>query len=696
MRRSTAHCMKAGRVLGIACACVLLAAAPPHTQIYGFTVAGSDSEFALEDRFLDIPSSAGALEAAAALAAQPHYAGSAGDYKLALYVRDKFKEAGFDTTMETLTARIDVPKKLILEIGGSGGRTAPQIPAYTALGKRIIRQQQAAAAAKLAASQPPAPVASPTPKVPYQPAIGLDLRELPDLNDPDTANPAVGLPFIAGSADGNVRAPLVFAGHGMPADYALLASHEVDPKGAIVLIRLGSESRAGLVRRAQAHGAVGAVLYDDPLDDGASRGMTSPNGPWRPANSVQRGSVGEGVTIPVIPVSAANARILLGSLKGPAGARPWAGGMAVAYPFARGPATIHMLVEMVRKTTTLWNTVGILHGSIPGQELVLGAQRDAWVYGIGAGGGGTVTLLETARGLGYLAHTGWVPGRTIVLAAWDGEELGAYGSLAYLKRHGDEIRDTSIAYLNTEPSVTGGTFGADAVAAIAPTIADASHVVDDPARPGGTIYERYAFRTHGALPPIDRGNGGIDRAPFLFGAGTPSANATFSGPFGPYHSSYDTLQYARTISDPQFALHRASAQLFGIAVLRLADADVVPYHFNAYVGPMNAALRNLAALARTRHVSLDTHGFAAAIQRFAASANRHDAATKRVATGNASDRELEAARTLDLISYGVDGETGISFPDVARAIGEGDQNAVDLAAGRARATLERAAALIAQ
>jgi N-acetylated-alpha-linked acidic dipeptidase len=692
--------MKAGRVLVIACACVLLAAAPPHTQIYGYTVANSDAEFALEDRFLDIPSSAGALEIATALASQPHYAGSAGDYKMALYVRDKFKEAGFDTTMETLTARIDVPKKLILEIGGAGGRVRnePDIPAYTSIAKRrIIREQRAAvaaAAAKLAAAEGPAPSASPSPKVPYVVAVGLDLREIPDPNDPDTANPAVGLPFIAGSADGDVRAPLVYVGHGMPADYALLTGHNVDAKGAIVLIRLGSDSRGGLVRRAQAHGAVGAVLYDDPLDDGASRGPVDPNGPWRPLNSVQRGSVGEGVTIPVIPVSAANARLLLGTLKGPSGPRPWAGGMAVPYAFGRSALMIHMEVEMVRKITTLWNTVGILHGSIPGQELVLGAQRDAWVYGIGAGGGGTITLLETARGLGYLAHTGWVPGRTIVLAAWDGEELGSYGSLAYLKLHGDEIRDTSIAYLNTEPSVTGGTFGADAVAAIAPTIADASQLVADPARPGGTIYDRYAFRTHGALPPIDRGSGGIDRVPFLFGAGTPSANATFSGPFGPYHSSYDTLQFARTISDPQFDLHRAAAQLFGIAVLRLADADVVPYHFNAYVGPMNAALRNLAGLARTRHVNIDTRGFDASIRRFAANANRHDVATKRVATGNLSDRELEAARSLDLAAYGVDGDTGISFPDVVRAISEGDQNAVDLAVGRARQTIDRAGTLI--
>jgi N-acetylated-alpha-linked acidic dipeptidase len=681
--------MKAVRVLGVICACVLLAAAPPHTQIYGFTANNSDAEFALEDRFLDIPSAAGALEVGAALAAQPHYAGSAGDYKLALYVRDRFKEFGFDTSMETLTARIDVPKRLALELIPSGFRrdaNSGKYPAYTPLLSRRPRRGR------------PAP--TPAPGVPIgitaDPVVGIDLRELPDPNDPDTANPAVGLPFVAGSADGNVTAPLVYAGHGTPADYALLDGHGVDTHEAVLLIRYGADPRGTLVRRAQAHGAVGVILYDDPADDGAARGAVYPTGPWRPLTSVQRGSVGEGVTIPVLPISAANARTLLAALRGPTAPRPWAGSLSVGYPFARGPAAVHMIVTMERRTTTLWNTIGVLHGTTPGQELILGAQRDAWVYGLGAGGGGTITLVETARGLGFLAKTGWQPGRTIVLAAWDGEELGAYGSLAYLKRHGDEIRSGSIAYLNTEPSITGPTFGADAVAAIAPTIVDASHVVPDPAQPGNTIYDRYAFRTGGALPPVDRGSGGFDRAAFLFGAGTPSANASFSGPFGPYHSSYDTLQFARTIGDPGFDLHRAAAQLYGVAVLRLSNADVVPYHFSAYVAPMESALRGLAALARTRRVSLDTRGFETAIRRFSGNAARSDAATKRVATSAAADREMEAARVLDLETYGIDGETRITFPDVARAIREGDQGAVDLAVARARSTIDRAGTLISQ
>ncbi len=330
---------------------------------------------------------------------------------------------------------------------------------------------------------------------------------------------------------------------------------------------------------------------------------------------------------------------------------------------------------------------------------MVGAQRDAWVYGIGPGGGKERSRCWKPPVASAISRKpGWQPARVPdrAFAAWDGEELASYGSLAYIKRHGDEVRNDSIAYLNTEPSITGPAFGADAVAAIAPTIAEASHVVPDPARPGGMIYDRYAFRTRGALPPIDRGRGGTDRAPFLFGAGTPVANATFSGPFGPYHSSYDTLQFSRTIADPQFDLHRAIAQLYGIAVLRLANADSVPYHFTGYVAPMNSALRALTALAGAHNVKLDSAGLDASIRRFGGSAQRSDTATARTTNIGAADRQMEAARIIDLTVYGVDGDATVSFPDVARAIREGDQSAIDLAVSRARTTLDRAGTLITQ
>ena len=220
----------------------------------------------LEDRFLDVPTSSGALENAAVFAQRPHYAGSDGDYKLAYFVRDKFKEYGLDAVVEPLTARIDTPRKLALELVPTGARPVT-LPAYTALASRKKKRAEIAAKTK---------------GVDTAPADGFDLRELPDPADPETANPAVGLPFLAGSGDGDVTGPLVYAGHGTAADYAILSAHGIDVKGAVVLMRFGAEPRGALVRRAQGLGAIAAVLFDDPADDGAGRGAVYPERPVAP------------------------------------------------------------------------------------------------------------------------------------------------------------------------------------------------------------------------------------------------------------------------------------------------------------------------------------------------------------------------------------------------------------------------------
>jgi hypothetical protein len=105
-------------------------------------------------------------------------------------------------------------------------------------------------------------------------------------------------------------------------------------------------------------------------------------------------------------------------------------------------------------------------------------------------------------------------------------------------------------------------------------------------------------------------------------------------------------------------------------------------------------VRALAAAARVRKMRFDSRGFAASINRYAGSAARSDLATTRAANGQAGDRQLEAARILDITTYGIDGGTGITFPDVVRAVREGDQPGVDLAIARARTTIDRASSLI--
>lgn len=59
---------------------------------------------------------------------------------------------------------------------------------------------------------------------------------------------------------------------------------------------------------AQDRGAVGAIIYSDPQEDGSGRGPTYPAGGWRPSSSVQRGSVQFASRCAGDPTRAANPR----------------------------------------------------------------------------------------------------------------------------------------------------------------------------------------------------------------------------------------------------------------------------------------------------------------------------------------------------------------------------------------------------
>jgi N-acetylated-alpha-linked acidic dipeptidase len=318
---------------------------------------------------------------------------------------------------------------------------------------------------------------------------------------------------------------------------------------------------------------------------------------------------------------------------------------------------------------------------------MLGAHRDAWVYGVGDNGAGTIVLLEAARGLGYLARAGWHPKRTITVALWDGEEIGLRGSAAYAHAHAAELHRGCVAYLNADENVTGAAFAATAVGALGPTIVDATRAIADPARQRSALYDRWRA-LHGGVD-VATVEGGSDHESFLFAFGTPVAELGFSGPFGPYHSSYDTLRYATAFSDPGFALHRTAAQLYGVVAMRLANADAVPYAFAAYVPALIAGLDKLQARAQADRRALDVSGVRAAIDVFTTAARRADDAIAR-GEGPGAERELAAAQSIDLLAYGVDGYASVAFPDLSKAYASGSPSALRAAVATARGAIDDA------
>jgi N-acetylated-alpha-linked acidic dipeptidase len=527
------------RALGASLAAsALLALAPPPSGLTGFTLASAVRERSDEALFLPIPSAAGALEHTRVLALHPRYAGTSGDHEAALYAADRLRDYGFEVRTEQFSSRVDTPRRLVLELYPKGEEYVPADALHRRRGT---------------------------------PPIGLDLREGCVTGDGATCAPAAGLPFDADAADGDVVAPLVYVNRGVPGDFDLLRRAGVEVRGAVVLIREGAAFRGDLVRTAQAAGARGAILYDDPADDGAGRGAAIPDGPWRPNASVERGALGPGVRIPVLPISADNARTLLRHLRGVEGPRGWAGALDAPYPVAKGPAFVHLAVELNRSQETLWNTVGVLPGTdLPRQRVLLAARRDAWVYGADDNGAGTSVVLEAARGLGFLAQSGRLPRRTIVVALWDGDEVGGRGSTDYAEQHAYELRAGTVAYLDVDRTVTGPEFTVAASGTLAPLVADVAREVPDPDAPTASLFARWAAQPEGATVRA-ADPWAVEGAFARFG--TPVVELAFRGPFGPYHSSFDTVRYATTWSDPGFVLHRAAAQLYGLLALRLANAD---------------------------------------------------------------------------------------------------------------------------
>jgi N-acetylated-alpha-linked acidic dipeptidase len=69
---------------------------------------------------------------------------------------------------------------------------------------------------------------------------------------------------------------------------------------------------------------------------------------------------------------------------------------------------------------------------------------------------------------------------------------------------------------------------------------------------------------------------------FLNHLGIPTVGLTFDGPYGVYHSMYDSFGWMNRFGDPGYRYHTLMAQYWGALALRLANADVLPFDFAAY------------------------------------------------------------------------------------------------------------------
>jgi N-acetylated-alpha-linked acidic dipeptidase len=424
--------------------------------------------------------------------------------------------------------------------------------------------------------------------------------------------------YNAYSPSGDVSGEVVYANYGLPADYEALEELGVDVRGKIVMVRYGQSFRGVKAKVAEDHGAKGLIIYSDPEDDGFVQGPVFPDGPWKEANGIQRGSIeyiwqypGDPLTpgapstrgtprldpedatnlpkIPTTPLSYGDAKPMLQALGGPEAPEEFQGGLPFKYHVGPGPTKTRLNLDIAYEQERVNNVVAEIRGAKhPEQKVVLGGHFDGWTYGTDDNTSAWSAIVQAGRGMSRLLKRGWRPDRTITLVGWDGEEYGLLGSVEWVEQLRRDLRRDAIAYINMD-GVGGREFGAGAVPSLDQLIKDVSHTVRAPGAPG-TVWDSW---TAEGEPNVDRLGSGSDYTAFLDHVGVPSLEVGFQTGGGEYHTSYDDTVMMERFLDPGYLGHQAASRMSGTIALRLASADALQFRYSEYATAVEGYVRAL-------------------------------------------------------------------------------------------------------
>ena len=573
---------------------VFAQSATPERPLMGFTAAGSEQQRALESRFDSSLKAENLRTWLKRLSARPHHVGSPYDKDNAEFIAGLLRSWGYDTNIEEFQVLFPSPKSRLVEM------TSPE--------KFTLKLNE--------------------PALKEDATSGQQDEQLPTYN--------------AYSVDGDVTGPLVYVNYGVPADYEELEKRGVDVKGKIVIARYGGSWRGIKPKVAAEHGAIGCIIYSDPKNDGFYQGDVYPKGAWRSEDGVQRGSVmdmplypgdpltpGIGATstarrlnikdaktltkIPVLPISYGDALPLLTNLDGMVVPDAWRGALPVTYHFGGGAPTVHMKLAFNWDTKTIYDVIAKMRGAeLPDEWIIRGNHHDGWVNGAADPLSGQVAMLEEARAVAELAKTGWKPKRTIVYCAWDGEEEGLLGSTEFAETHADELKQKAAVYINTDGNGrgflnVGGSHTLEKfVNEVAKSVPDpetklnvwdrmrAQQIVNGSPDAKKEARERADLR-------IDALGSGSDYTPFIQHLGIASLDMGFGGESGggSYHSIYDSFDHYVRFGDPTFEYGVVLSKVCGHTVLRLANADTLPFEFTNFADTVNMYANEVIKLADT-------------------------------------------------------------------------------------------------
>jgi N-acetylated-alpha-linked acidic dipeptidase len=565
---------------------------PDDKVLMGFSADGSARQKSLEAKFDSVLKKENLREWMRRMSARPHHAGSPHGRQNAEFMLALFKSWGFDARIEQFDVLFPTPKTRVLEMISPGRFTAK-------LEEPALKEDAAS---------------------------NQKADQLPSYN--------------AYSIDGDVTGDVVYVNYGIPADYEELEKRGISVKGKIALARYGGSWRGIKPKVAAENGAIACLIYSDPRDDGYFQGDVYPKGAYRNEHGVQRGSVADmpvfpgdpttpgvgsikGVKrldrkdaptltkIPVMPISYADALPIIRNLGGAVAPANWRGALPVTYHLGgANNLKVRFKLEFDWNITPIYNVIARMKGSeMPDQWIIRGNHHDAWVNGASDPVSGLVSLMEEARGIGELVKSGWRPKRTIVYAAWDGEEQGLLGSTEWAETHADELRNKASVYINTD-SNGRGFLGIGGSHTLEKFINETARSVPDP-QTKMTVWERTRAQqivngsANSRRETMQRADlrisalgSGSDYTPFLQHLGIASLNIGFGGENGggSYHSVYDSFDHFTRFGDPNFDYGIALAKVGGHATLRLANAEILPFEFTNFADTVGVYVREIMAL----------------------------------------------------------------------------------------------------
>jgi N-acetylated-alpha-linked acidic dipeptidase len=325
--------------------------------------------------------------------------------------------------------------------------------------------------------------------------------------------------------------------------------------------------------------------------------------------------------IPVVPIGYGNAGELLRYTHGASVPRGWQGGLPFHYHVGPGPVRARVAVKDDRSTKPLkpiYDTFGMVRGSeFPDELVIIGGHRDGWGPGAADNVSGTVSILESARAVAEELKAGIRPKRTIMFATWDAEEWGLIGSTEFVEDDSLRLAHNAVAYFNQDVAAQGSRFGGGGSPSLRSTLRDIARLVLDPNGKGSVYSEwrRASAVADTAEPAMGDPGGGSDFAGFYNHLGIPIAEWGFGGQGGVYHSQYDSYAWMTKFGDPGFHYHAAAARVGTAMVLRIANADVLPYDYVEYARTMRRYLDPIDRAIAEHHWNATTTSLRASIDR---------------------------------------------------------------------------------